>query len=129
MPTTLRLILLLTLGLLGLQPVGYAYGVASVLVSEVQYAATVSSEIEANAVESPAQMSSNSGSDKAAWDSHADTREISDFVAAESGGLETMGFKPPPGTRQIPEGIPDSWRIKPTKGQGPEKGSVVHVCS
>jgi hypothetical protein len=39
-------------------------------------------------------------------------------AAAESGGLETMGFKPPPGTRQIPEGIPDSWRIRSTDSPG-----------
>jgi hypothetical protein len=33
-------------------------------------------------------------------------------------GLESRGFRPPPGTRQIPEGIPDNWRIRPTKGDG-----------
>ena len=36
MPTMLRLFLLLTLGLLGLQPVGYAYGVPSVLVPQIE---------------------------------------------------------------------------------------------
>jgi hypothetical protein len=44
MPTTIRLFLLLTLGLLGLQPVGYAYGTLSAPVSEVQYTDTITSE-------------------------------------------------------------------------------------
>jgi RHS repeat-associated protein len=28
------------------------------------------------------------------------------------------GFSPPPGTRRIPKGIPGSWRIRPSKGNG-----------
>jgi RHS repeat-associated protein len=49
-------------------------------------------------------------------------------------GLETRGFRPPPGTRQIPEGIPEGWRIRPTKGDGgtwyydsTNKGNAVRV--
>jgi len=49
-------------------------------------------------------------------------------------GLETRGFRPHPGTRQIPEGIPDGWRIGPTKGEGgtwyydpANKGNAVRV--
>lgn len=30
-------------------------------------------------------------------------------------GLETRGLQPLPGTRQIPEGIPAGWRIRPTR--------------
>ncbi len=38
--------------------------------------------------------------------------------AAEAIGLETRGLIPAPGTRQIPEGIPDTWRIRATQGEG-----------
>jgi hypothetical protein len=34
------------------------------------------------------------------------------------GGLESGGFQPPAGTRQIPPGIPENWRIRPTRGEG-----------
>ncbi|KRA74685.1 hypothetical protein ASD78_10125 [Lysobacter sp. Root667] len=30
------------------------------------------------------------------------------------GGLETRGFRAPPGTRQIPDGVPDHWKIRPS---------------
>lgn len=33
-------------------------------------------------------------------------------------GLETRGVKPAPGTRVRPEGVPDGWRIRPTRGKG-----------
>jgi hypothetical protein len=57
------------------------------------------------------------------------------FLAAETAaGLETRGLRPLPGTRQIPEGIPDSWRIRPTKAEGgtwyydpANKGNAVRV--
>ncbi len=49
-------------------------------------------------------------------------------------GLETRGLRPLPGTRQIPEGIPDSWRIRPTDSKGgtwyydpANKGNAVRV--
>jgi hypothetical protein len=33
--------------------------------------------------------------------------------------FQGRGFNPPPGTRQIPDGIPESWRIRPTRdGKG-----------
>jgi RHS repeat-associated protein len=35
-----------------------------------------------------------------------------------SSGLESRGFRAPPGTRQIPEGIPETWRIRPSRGDG-----------
>jgi hypothetical protein len=38
--------------------------------------------------------------------------------AAEAIGLETRGLIPAVGTRQIPEGIPDTWRIRATQGEG-----------
>lgn len=54
--------------------------------------------------------------------------------AAKTIGLESRGLRPLPGTRQIPEGIPDSWRIRPTKGEGgtwyydpANKGNAVRV--
>lgn len=49
-------------------------------------------------------------------------------------GLATRGFFPPAGTRTIPAGIPESWRIRPTKGEGgawyydpANKGNAVRV--
>ncbi len=55
-------------------------------------------------------------------------------IAAETAGLETRGLRPLPGTRQIPGGIPDSWRIRPTQGEGgtwyydpANKGNAVRV--
>jgi hypothetical protein len=49
-------------------------------------------------------------------------------------GLSTRGFRPPPGTRQIPEGIPEGWRIRSTHGEGgvwyydpTNKGNAVRV--
>ena len=33
-------------------------------------------------------------------------------------GLESRGLRPAPGTRVIPEGIPGSWRIRGTQGEG-----------
>jgi len=49
-------------------------------------------------------------------------------------GLETRGLRPKPGTRQIPAGIPDTWRIRPTKTGGGvkyydpmNKGNAVRV--
>lgn len=39
-------------------------------------------------------------------------------MAPEQPGLHTRGFRPPPGTRVRPAGIPDAWRIVPTKGEG-----------
>jgi len=32
--------------------------------------------------------------------------------------LSSRGFRPPPGTRVVPEGIPEGWRIRSTRGQG-----------
>ena len=32
--------------------------------------------------------------------------------------LHTRGFRPPAGTRSVPEGIPEGWRIRPTRGEG-----------
>jgi RHS repeat-associated protein len=32
--------------------------------------------------------------------------------------LHTRGFRPPAGTRSVPEGVPDAWRIRPTRGEG-----------
>jgi hypothetical protein len=57
------------------------------------------------------------------------------FLAAEgAAGLETQGLRPLPGTRQIPAGIPDIWRIRPTQGEGgtlfydpTNKGNAVRV--
>jgi len=37
---------------------------------------------------------------------------------ASPGSLPRRGFNPPPGTRNIPPGIPESWRIRPTRGTG-----------
>jgi uncharacterized protein RhaS with RHS repeats len=34
------------------------------------------------------------------------------------GGLETRGIRPAPGTRVIPKGIPEGWRIKGTREAG-----------
>jgi len=39
-------------------------------------------------------------------------------LAPKTTGLETRGFKPPPGTRVRPEGIPDGWKVRPTRGKG-----------
>jgi hypothetical protein len=92
MPTTLRLLFLLMLGLFGLQPVGYAYGLPSALVSEMQYTATITTETAANTVESPVQAASNSDSERAALDRQAETRSFSNFVASESGTTTLIHF-------------------------------------
>ena len=49
-------------------------------------------------------------------------------------GFEPHGFNPPPGTRQIPQGIPKGWRIRSTQGEGgvwyydpTSKGNAVRV--
>ena len=49
-------------------------------------------------------------------------------------GFEAHGFNPPAGTRQIPAGIPQGWRIRPTQGEGgvwyydpTNKGNAVRV--
>jgi hypothetical protein len=39
-------------------------------------------------------------------------------LPGETPGLSTRGFRPPPGTRAVPEGIPEGWRIRPTEGEG-----------
>jgi len=56
------------------------------------------------------------------------------FDAPRALGLENRGLRPLPGTRQIPDGIPDGWRIRPTKGEGgtwyydpANKGNAVRV--
>lgn len=46
------------------------------------------------------------------------TNGVSTTTTESNGGLETRGFHPPQGTRQIPRGIPESWRIRPTRGEG-----------
>lgn len=33
-------------------------------------------------------------------------------------GLETRGLRPAPGTRVRPEGIPEGWKVQPTKSGG-----------
>lgn len=33
-------------------------------------------------------------------------------------GLESRGLRPAPGTRVRPEGVPDSWKVRPTRGDG-----------
>ena len=33
-------------------------------------------------------------------------------------GIRLPGFRPPPGTRIRPEGVPTNWRIRPTEGEG-----------
>ncbi len=55
-------------------------------------------------------------------------------LAKGPSGFEPHGFNPPPGTRQIPEGIPETWRIRPTQGEGgvwyfdpTNKGNAVRV--
>jgi hypothetical protein len=49
-----------------------------------------------------------------------DPRAAGRTTSAETGaaGLASRGFRAPPGTREIPEGIPEEWRIRPTKGEG-----------
>lgn len=49
-------------------------------------------------------------------------------------GLAGRGFIPPVGTRSIPDGVPDTWRIRPTEGAGgvwyydpTNKGNAVRV--
>jgi hypothetical protein len=49
-------------------------------------------------------------------------------------GLETRGVSPLPGTRQVPAGVPDGWRIRPTETKGgvwyydpSNKGNAVRV--
>lgn len=39
-------------------------------------------------------------------------------VAAEDVGLSTRGLRPLPGTRVVPEGIPENWRITGTDSPG-----------
>jgi len=39
-------------------------------------------------------------------------------VAKETKGLETRGVKPAAGTRIRPEGVPEEWRIRQTRGKG-----------
>lgn len=48
---------------------------------------------------------------------------IAKFLAAKGTpstgiGLESRGLRPAPGTRVPPEGIPDSWKVRPTRGDG-----------
>jgi hypothetical protein len=59
--------------------------------------------------------------------------ELSDPLISDR-GLATRGFRPPPGTRQIPEGIPEVWRMRSTQGEGgvwyydpTNKGNAVRV--
>jgi hypothetical protein len=52
MPTTLRLFLLLLLGLFGLQPASYAYDAPGTYVSEAGYAATTNVPSQKTSVES-----------------------------------------------------------------------------
>jgi RHS repeat-associated protein len=54
--------------------------------------------------------------------------------ASEAGGLAARGLRPAPGTRAIPNGIPEGWRIRPTQGEGgawfydpSNKGNAVRV--
>ena len=94
MPTTLRLLLLLMLGLLGLQSVGYAYDAPVSFVSGAQNIVADSPEIGAVTVESAAALLVNLNCEGATSDTQAETRSISNFVAAESGGADiALGFK------------------------------------
>ena len=44
--------------------------------------------------------------------------QTASLVDSEVAALREMGFSPPPGTRQIPAGIPETWRITPADGPG-----------
>ena len=57
--------------------------------------------------------SARSTSGMRAWSLHGGRAKASGL-----GGLETRGVHPAPGTRVIPEGIPDGWRIRPTDTKG-----------
>ena len=55
-------------------------------------------------------------------------------AAVSATGLETRGFQPPTGTRLLPKGLPEGWRVRPTKGEGgtwyfdpKNKGNAVRV--
>jgi len=91
MPTTLRLLLLLMLGLFGLQPVGYAYDGPVTYVSEAGYAVTTDASSQTpNVAESPAQAPSDTSRLRAASDTSESIGQISNLVAAESGGSTAL---------------------------------------
>ena len=84
MPTTLRLLQLLMLGIFGLQPVSYGYDASVTFVSGAQNIVAASSEIGTATSESAAPVPLNFNREGAASDRQAETRTFSNFVAAES---------------------------------------------
>jgi hypothetical protein len=59
---------------------------------------------------------------------------ISSRRAAEDVGLASRGLRPLAGTRIRPDGIPEGWRVRPTKGDGgtwyydpADKGNAIRV--
>ena len=82
--TTLRLLLLLMLGLFGLQPVGYCYDAPVAFVSGAQNIVAASPESQAATAESAASEPLNFNREGTASDRQAETRTFSNFVAAES---------------------------------------------
>jgi hypothetical protein len=85
MPTTLRLLLLLMLGLFGLQPVSYSYDAPAAFVSGAQNIVAASPDAESATAETAALVPLNFNRDGAASEGRAETRPISNFVAAASG--------------------------------------------
>ena len=92
MPTTLRLFLLLMLGLFGLQPVGYGYDAPVAFASGAQNVVAASPESQDATAESAAPVPLNFNHEGATSDRQAETREVSNFVAAESGLPAARGF-------------------------------------
>jgi hypothetical protein len=81
---TLRLLLLLMLGLFGLQPVSYGYDAPVVFISGAQNIVADSPEIGAATAESAAPVPLNFSRTRAVWDNSESIGLISNFVAAES---------------------------------------------
>ncbi len=93
MPTMLRLFLLLMLGLFGLQPVSYGYDVPVAFVSGAQQIVATSPESQAATAESAASVPLNFSRTRAAWDDSESIGLISNFVAAESGTDLALGSR------------------------------------
>jgi hypothetical protein len=53
-------------------------------------------------------------------------------TAPSGGGPRLPGFRPPPGTRVISDGIPDNWRITNSRGPGGvrsiDPANTMHKC-
>ena len=45
-------------------------------------------------------------------------KDSAEFFKKGITGLETRGVKPAPGTRVRPEGVPEGWRVRSTRGKG-----------